>query len=87
MKKVICDFCNKETDSSFEYILPYWTSDSVDVKDGHGAILYRITNTLELKEGKKDVCPECKRKIASLLELVPNVKFENNDRTSMSISW
>lgn len=82
MRKVICDFCKKETMYPSTYSLP--VLHDYDVKDENGNIIYRLDGC---EEKEKDVCPECERKIASLLELVPNVKFENNDKTSMSISW
>lgn len=83
MKKVICDFCKKQTESSTEYVLPCMCS--IDAKDRHGITLVRFG--YEVGDDKKDVCPECKEKIASLLELVPRVRYENNDRTCMSIVW
>ena len=83
MKKVICDFCKKQTESSTEYVLPCMCP--IDAKNRYGVTLVRFG--YEVCDDKKDVCPECKEKIASLLELLPRVKYENDDRTRMALVW
>ena len=74
MKKFICDFCNEETAVSSSYIFPILHG--YNAKDIDGNILYRLD---ECKREEKDVCPECERKIASLLELIPK-KIQFNDK-------
>lgn len=69
MKKVICDFCKKETTTSSSYTFP--VLHSCDAKDMYGNILYRL-DTCEKEE--KDICPKCERKIASLLQFDTNEK-------------
>lgn len=83
MKKIICDFCKKQTESAIEYTLPCMCP--IEAKGKHGVTLFRLG--YEVGDDKKDVCPECREKIASLLNLVPNVEYENGDRTTMSLVW
>ena len=83
MKKIICDFCKKQTDSSVEYKLP--CNCPIDAKDRYGVVLFRFG--YEVGDDKKDVCPECREKIAALLDLVPRVQFNGGDKTSMSIAF
>lgn len=75
MKKVICDFCKKEATVSSSYILPVLNSYSA--KDMHGNIMYRVDSC---EKEEKDICPECERKIASLLQ------FGINEKTYMRTS-
>lgn len=73
MKKIICDFCNEDATYSSSYIFP--VLHGYDANDKNGNILYRLD---ECKREKKDVCSKCERKIASLLELIPNEMQVNN---------
>lgn len=67
MKKVICDFCNKETTDGKEFILP--TNIPKEVRGGKdNALLYVMGYTVE--NVMKDVCPACREKIAYLLERI-----------------
>ena len=78
MKKIICDFCNKQTLHATEYTLPCMCP--IEVKT-HGIVVAKMG--YEIGEEKKDVCPECKEKIASLLELVPKIKIEGDNRDTI----
>ena len=84
MKKIICDFCKKESDSTTEYVLPdYVTYEANDLK---GNTLYKFTSSNEIHDVTKDVCPNCAKKIIGLLQLVPRVTFEeDNNIETMSI--
>ena len=86
MKKIICDFCKKESGSTTEYVLPeYVTYEARDVK---GNILYKFAGSNEIHNVTKDVCPNCTKKIIGLLQLVPRVNFEeDNNIETMSIRW
>ena len=86
MKKVICDYCNKESDNTTKYVLPDYVT--YEVKDSKGNIVYKLANNNEIHSATKDVCPNCAKKIIGLLQLVPKVKFEKyNDMETMSIKW
>ena len=82
MKKIICDFCKKQAESATEYTLPCLCPIEARHK---GIVLAQFG--YEVNDVKKDVCPECQEKIASLLNLVPNVEYENGNRTTMSLVW
>ena len=86
MKKIICDFCKKESDSTTEYVLPdYVTYEANDLK---GNTLYKFASNNEIHSATKDVCPNCAKKIIGLLQLVPRVNFEEeNNIETMSIKW
>ena len=42
MKKVICDYCNKESDNITKYVLPDYVT--YEVKDSKGNIVYKFAN-------------------------------------------
>lgn len=83
MKKIICDFCEKESDSTNEYVLPeYVAYEAKDLK------VYKFASGNEIHNVTKDVCPNCAKKIIGLLQLVPRVTFEeDNNIKTMSIRW
>ena len=83
MKKVICDFCKKQVEDSTEYTLPCLCP--IEAKDRHGVVLVKFG--YEVGDDKKDVCPECKEKIASLLALVPRVRYDENDKSKFMLVW
>ena len=86
MKKVICDYCNKESDNTTEYVLPDYVT--YEVKGSKGNIVYKFANNNEIHSATKDVCPNCTKKIIGLLQLVPRVNFEEgNNIEAMSIKW
>ena len=86
MKKIICDFCEKESDSTTEYVLPDYVT--YEAKDLKGNTLYKFTSSNEIHNVTKDVCPNCVKKIIGLLQLVPRVNFEeDNNIETMSIRW
>ena len=86
MKKIICDYCNKESDNTTEYVLPDYVT--YEVKDSKGNIVYKLANNNEIHSATKDVCPNCTKKIIGLLQLVPRVNFEEENNIGiMSIKW
>ena len=86
MKKVICDYCNKESDNTTEYVLPDYVT--YEAKDLKGNILYKLVSNNEIHSVTKDVCPNCAKKIIGLLQLVSRVNFEEeNNIGTMSIKW
>lgn len=86
MKKIICDYCNKETDNTTEYVFPDYVT--YEVKGLKGNIPYKFSNKNEINNVTKDVCPNCAKKIIGLLQLVPRVNFEEeNNIETMSIKW
>ena len=86
MKKVICDYCNKESDNTTKYVLPDYVT--YEVKGSKGNIVYKFANNNEIHSATKDVCPNCTKKIVELLQLVPRVNFEEeNNIETMSIKW
>lgn len=58
MRKVICDFCNKPTDDSYEYTLPM--SVPIEAKNKDGVVLARVGH--ETQDVTRDVCPKCRKK-------------------------
>ena len=86
MKKVICDYCNKESDNMTEYVLPDYVT--YEAKDLKGSIVCKFVSNNEIHSTTKDVCPNCAKKIIGLLQLVPRVNFEEeNNIETMSIKW
>ena len=86
MKKAICDYCNKESDNTTEYVLPDYVT--YEVKGLKGDILYKFANKNEIHNVTKDVCPNCAKKIIGLLQLVPRVNYEEENKIeTMSIKW
>ena len=86
MKKIICDFCEKESDDTTEYVLPDYVT--YETKDLKGNTLYKFASSNEIHNTTKDVCPKCAKKIIGLLQLVPRVNFEeDNNIETMSIKW
>ena len=86
MKKIICDFCKKESDSTTEYVLPDYIT--YEAKDSKGNVVCKFASNDEIHSITKDVCPNCAKKIIGLLQLVPRVKFEvENNIGAMSIKW
>lgn len=73
MKKVICDYCNKESDNMAQYVLPDYAT--YEAKDSKGNIVCKITRN-KVCSITRDVCPDCAKKIIALLQLVPKVNFE-----------
>lgn len=87
MKKIICDFCEKESNNATEYVLPEYIT-TYEAKDSKGNILYKFTSSNEIHNVTKDVCPNCAKKIIGLLQLIPRVNFEeDNNIETMSIRW
>lgn len=84
MQKVVCDYCNKESDNMAEYVLPDYVT--YEAKGGKGnVIVYKFASN-EIHSATKDVCPDCAKKIIGLLQLVPMVNFEEeNNIETMSI--
>ena len=74
MKKVICDYCNKESDDTTEYVLPDYVT--YEAKGLKGNVLYKFTSSNEIYNATKDVCPNCAKEIIGLLQLVPRVSCE-----------
>lgn len=86
MKKVICDYCNKESDNTTEYVLPDYVT--YEVKGFKENTSYKFTSSNEIHSATKDVCPNCAKKIIRLLQLVSRVNFEEeNNIETMSIKW
>lgn len=86
MKKVICDYCNKESDNTTEYVLPDYVT--YEAKDSKGNIVYKFASNNEIHSITKDVCLNCAKKIIGLLQLVHRVNFEEeNNIETMSIKW
>ena len=86
MKKVICDYCNKESNNTTEYVLPDYVT--YEAKDSKGNIVCKFASNNEIHSATKDVCPNCAKKIIGLLQLVPRVNFEEeNNIETMSIKW
>ena len=86
MKKVICDYCNKESDNTTEYVLPDYVT--YEVKGLKWNTLHKFASSNEIHNVTKDVCPNCVKKIIGLLQLVPRVNFEEeNNIKTMSIKW
>lgn len=66
-----CDYCGKECEHTPEFVLPV-----LFPSEERGR---RTINPV-----KKDVCPECQKKIAALLGLTDRVIFRNsNPRTTI----
>ena len=83
MKKVICDFCCSESENIKEYIIP--SREPIEARGGMSNTLifrcgYRVVDS------KKDICPECQKKIAALLKLVPNMQIRDNNLASVKIT-
>ena len=79
MKKIICDFCGKETNDTMKYTLPY--REKIKAWNGMGVVFAEFG--YETFDKNKDVCPECQEKIALLLELMPKCKVvKNGDNTN-----
>lgn len=55
----------------------------ISAKSRHGITLAILG--YETQDVTYDVCPECREKIATLLELVTRTNFENGDITTMSV--
>ncbi len=84
MKKIICDFCKLESNDTTEYILP--SREPIETRGGIGnSLLFKCG--YKTQDIKKDVCPECREKIARLLGLVKNVNIEDVDNATMSITF
>lgn len=84
MKKIICDFCKLENNDTTKYILP--SREPAEVRGGIGdSLLFKYEYTTQ--DVKKDVCPECREKIARLLGLVKNVNIKDTDDITMSFTF
>ena len=64
MKKIICDYCGKESDNTTEYTFPDYVV--YEAKDYNDNVLCKFW-TNDIQDSTKDVCPDCRNKIASLL--------------------
>lgn len=67
MKKIICDFCEKESGSTTEYVFPEYVT--YEAKDLKGNTLHKFTSN-EIHNVTKDVCPNCAKKIIRFLALI-----------------
>lgn len=83
MKKVICDYCGSENENIKEYIFP--SREHISAKDRMGNVPI-IRCGYKMEDKKKDVCPECQKKIAALLNLVPRMEIRNGDMATMEIT-
>ena len=65
MKKVICDYCNKESDNAIEYVFPEYVT--YEAKDSKGNIVCKFASNNEIHSVTRDICLNCANKIARLL--------------------
>jgi ribosomal protein L37AE/L43A len=79
-----CDYCGRECQHTPLYTLP----SSEQIKEDlmlHGNKTVAFVTGEEIKTKQKDICPDCQKKIATLLKLVPRVEFPTEDINSMRI--
>ena len=72
MKKIICDYCGKESDDITECVLPDYMRH--EIKNFNGNVIMTFTSD-EIHNVTKDVCLDCRKKIIKLLQLVPNANL------------
>lgn len=81
MKKVICDYCGSESNDIKEYIVP--VREHNDVRDRNNILVFRLYHTVDIK---KDICPECREKVATLMNLIPKMQIRNNSLAATEIT-
>lgn len=66
MRKIFCDICEREIGKANQYYLPKRCIKNA--YDAHGAIVFK---TDLITDDNCDVCDDCRKKIPTLLELIP----------------
>lgn len=81
-----CDYCGKECEHTPLYVVPKLEPVIEYAKNSMGAKLCCF-ETRKLVAKQVDVCPECQKKMALLLELTSRVDFANDNPNTMSITF
>ena len=76
-----CDYCGNECKNTSNYIMPALESHT-EYAINKGVKLF-ATSRMELTKKEVDICPDCQKKIASLMTLLPRMGYDDNGNTSI----
>lgn len=78
-----CDYCEKECEHTPEFVLPSLEENTVDVcSPRDGSVLKKIKYASPHVK-QKDICPECQKQIAKLINLLHYADFVGDDMEKM----
>lgn len=76
-----CDYCGKECKHTPEYVLP--SQETIYAKNHTGNTVLRFDNPNYIEAVQKDICPECQKQIAKLVNLLHYADFVCDDMEKM----
>ena len=82
-----CDYCGKECEHTPLYVVPKLEPVTEWAVNAEGVKVIPFELRKEIVSKHVDICPNCQRKVALLLQTTPRVSFDDDNPLTMSITF